>query len=283
MKNSVTFPRITIITPSFNQGRLIEKAIKSVVDQKYPNYEHIVIDGKSSDDTLDILKKNKQIKWISEPDKGCVDAVNKGLKMSTGDIISILNTDDYYEPKAFYEAIKILNRTSGVFFVVGNCNVVNRRCKFIRINKPRVKESEIIQFWRYQFPVNPSAYFYYKDIHKNVGLYDTKFDRIKGSPYDYDFLIRLSKRYELYYIDKTLGNYRFYEGTKTFDNKEGNFNNCLSISRTYWGSALALNYYRYSFSYFTFWVRERLDLVVDKFRVRVALRTRLRNLFLSSQ
>lgn len=99
------YPKISIITPSFNQGHFIEQTITSVIGQNYPNLEYIVIDAGSTDATVDIIKKyEKHISyWISEPDKGQSDAINKGLKIATGDIINWLNSDDYYEPNALFK------------------------------------------------------------------------------------------------------------------------------------------------------------------------------------
>lgn len=92
--------KITIITPSFNQGHFIEQTIQSVLDQQYPNLEYIIIDGGSKDNSVEIIKKYEKYLsyWVSEKDKGQSDAINKGLSRATGDIVNWLNSDDYYEP-----------------------------------------------------------------------------------------------------------------------------------------------------------------------------------------
>jgi glycosyltransferase involved in cell wall biosynthesis len=99
----IDYPKITIITPSYNQGDFIEETILSVINQDYPNKEYIIIDGGSSDKTVEVIKKyaDKITYWVSEPDNGQPDAINKGLRKATGDIIAFINSDDYYEPGVF--------------------------------------------------------------------------------------------------------------------------------------------------------------------------------------
>lgn len=93
--------KISIVTPSYNQGQFIEQTIKSVLNQDYKNYEHIIIDGGSTDNTIDILKKYKHLIWISEKDAGQSNAINKGFSMAKGEIFAWLNSDDYYEENIF--------------------------------------------------------------------------------------------------------------------------------------------------------------------------------------
>src|SRR5580658_7829936 len=96
------YPRISIVTPSFNSAPTIRETIESVSRQKYPNLEHIVVDGGSKDATLDIVREYPHILWTSEKDEGHYDAMNKGIARSTGDIVAILNSDDCYREGALH-------------------------------------------------------------------------------------------------------------------------------------------------------------------------------------
>jgi Glycosyltransferases involved in cell wall biogenesis len=104
-------PIVSIVTPSLDQGRFIEETIKSVLEQDYPRLEHIVVDGGSTDETLDVLRRYPHLTWISEPDAGQADAVNKGFGMARGDVFGWLNADDLYLPGAVSVAVQALRET----------------------------------------------------------------------------------------------------------------------------------------------------------------------------
>ena len=112
--------KISIITPSLNMGRFLEQSIQGVLYQNYSNWEHIVIDGGSQDETLAILKKYPHLKWISEPDRGLSDALNKGIRMATGDIIGWCCADDYYLPGAFKVCIDSFQNDPTLMFLYGD-------------------------------------------------------------------------------------------------------------------------------------------------------------------
>lgn len=116
------FPRITVITPSFNQGQFIEETIRSVLLQGYPNLEYIIIDGGSTDDSVEIIKKYEPwlAYWVSEADQGQSYAINKGIKKATGDWIAWLNADDIYLQNAFFKiATTISQSTKPLSWIVG--------------------------------------------------------------------------------------------------------------------------------------------------------------------
>lgn len=115
-------PRITIVTPCYNSERFLEETIRSVLDQGYPNLEYIIIDGGSTDGTLDIIRKyESQVSaWISEPDKGMYDAINKGFHRGTGDIYAWINSDDTYLPGALKAAVEVFNKHSDVQWISGS-------------------------------------------------------------------------------------------------------------------------------------------------------------------
>jgi len=113
-------PKLTVITPSFNQGRFIERTIRSVLDQGYPNLEYVIVDGGSTDDSIEVIRRyeDRLAWWVSEPDDGQSHAINKGLERTSGEVVAYLNSDDYFLPGAFDTAMSALER-SGRSWVAG--------------------------------------------------------------------------------------------------------------------------------------------------------------------
>jgi glycosyltransferase involved in cell wall biosynthesis len=129
------YKKISIVTPSFNQGRYLEQTILSVINQGYPNLEYIIIDGGSSDNSLEIIRKyEKHLKyWVCEPDLGQADAINKGLKYCTGVIFNWLNSDDYLENNSLF----VLNK-----YFEQNIDVVAGRVRVFNLNESRVSQNK---------------------------------------------------------------------------------------------------------------------------------------------
>ena len=122
-------PLVSIITPSFNQADYLEHTIRSVLEQDYPNIEYMVVDGGSTDGSVDIIKKyEKQLAWwVSEPDKGQSEAINKGFKRANGEIVAWLNSDDVYMPNAITRAVETLQANPEAAFVYANLHSINAR------------------------------------------------------------------------------------------------------------------------------------------------------------
>ncbi|MFH1079360.1 MAG: glycosyltransferase family 2 protein [Pseudomonadota bacterium] len=211
---------ISVITPVYNGCRHIESCIVNVIEQKCLDMEHIIIDGGSTDGTVEIIKRYAEryghIRWISEKDKGQSDAMNKGIRMAGGDILGFLNVDDCYETGALHEALDLIKGLPEPSLLVGNCNLWGDNGKFLYTNKPA--HLELTQLLAadesmFPFPVNPSAYFYHKSLHDIIGMYDTN----EHYTLDIDFIIRAAMYLKPFYVDKGFGNFRYIKGTKTFE------------------------------------------------------------------
>jgi glycosyltransferase involved in cell wall biosynthesis len=118
-------PKLTVITPSFNQGGFIERTIRSVLDQGYPNLEYVIVDGGSTDETVEIIRRyeDRLAWWVSEPDEGQSDAINKGLAGTSGDIVAYLNSDDYFLPGAFETVVRHLEGSQSKWLAGGALDV----------------------------------------------------------------------------------------------------------------------------------------------------------------
>ena len=202
--------KISIITPSFNQGEYIEDAIKSVIDQKNVLIEHIIIDGGSSDNTTEILKKYNHLKWVSEKDRGQTHALNKALELTTGDIIGWLNADDYYEKNIFEKVVNELKKKD-VNFVYGNFNYVNKSKQIIRQRKVKniffLSKKIISKFICFV----PSVTFF---INKN-DLKNIKFDERMEYTMDKDFFANLiNNNLNPKKINLILSNFRLHGANK---------------------------------------------------------------------
>jgi len=216
-------PKLTIITPVYNGERFIESCLKTVVGQNCPDIEHLIVDGGSQDKTTEIVKQYAQkyphLRWISEKDSGQSDAMNKGIALAHGNIISFLNADDFYEPNVLTRVLTIFKDLPEPSLLVGNCNVWDNR-GIMYVNQPRKLRLEDLLMGTdiHPHPFNPSAYFYHKSLHQKIGLYDTNEHYVL----DLDFIFRAVQAAKVKYVDETWGNYRFIEGTKTFeDHKRG--------------------------------------------------------------
>ncbi len=163
MSSHPELPRISVVTPSFNQGPYLERTIRSVIDQRYPNLEYSIIDGGSTDESVDIIKKYERhlAYWVSEPDQGQANAINKGLARATGTVLAWLNSDDYYLPGTLDTVGTAALEHPEASAFVGIGEMVDSAGKVIaRLAPPPVVTLETLFHWQDQGDfLQPSCFF----------------------------------------------------------------------------------------------------------------------------
>ena len=205
------FPRISVVTPSFNQAKYIRATIDSVLSQNYPELEYIVMDGGSTDGTLEILKSyGDRLKWVSQKDKGQADAINQGLSMTTGDLVAYLNSDDIYLDGALKIVGEYFARTK-TDWITGDCLKLRHNWIFswykrflMRIYSPltlRLADSMLPQ---------PST-FWSRSAYKRVGDFDLKYNYAL----DYDYWLRMANYYKPHDLRVALSGFRFQKDSKS--------------------------------------------------------------------
>ncbi|MBX2989880.1 MAG: glycosyltransferase [Bacteroidetes bacterium] len=213
-------PKISIVTPSFNQGQFLESTITSILDQGYPNLEYLIIDGGSTDNSVEIIKKYQKhlAYWVSEKDRGQTDAINKGLRRITGDIWGYLCSDDTYNPGTFERCMREF-KTSDADVLYGNCNFVNAEGTITRKKHPPAFTRE--RLLKGNFLYQPSM-FLRRSVLDRFGL----FDEALHYSMDYEYWVRISTEVKFAYVDYPFSNYRLHRQSKSMHavigmNKEG--------------------------------------------------------------
>ena len=205
-------PLVSVITPSLNQGEFIQETIESVLSQTYPNFEYIVIDGGSSDQTLEILGSyGDGLRWLSEPDHGQSQAVNKGWQLARGEIITWLNADDLLAPDAINNAVLGLqssnNELAGVY---GDCDFIDEKGQHLGKYPSHPFDYDQL-VWRAEDFIPQPGSFIRSGWAKRVGMLDENLHFVM----DYDLWLRLGMRARLEYLPKKMAFARLHGGAKT--------------------------------------------------------------------
>jgi len=211
--------KISIVTPSLNQGQFIERTIISVLSQKGDfELDYIVVDGGSTDNSLDIIKRYEHnLRWISEKDLGQSDALNKGFKMASGDILAWLNSDDTYASGALAAVVKAYKERP-FMWCFGNCRNIDENDREIRkpITRYKIFESKRYSYRRLLSKdfISQPATFFTRNAYQEVGPLDLNCHYSM----DYDYWLRIGRKYSPVYINEFLANFRWQRDSKNSEN-----------------------------------------------------------------
>ncbi|HLC03023.1 MAG TPA: glycosyltransferase family 2 protein [Anaerolineales bacterium] len=209
-------PLVSIITPSFNQVRYLEQALRSVLEQGYPRLEYIVIDGGSTDGSLEVLKRYEGglADWSSEPDRGQVDAINKGLRRARGEIVAWLNSDDAYLPGAIAEAVQTLRRDPALGMVYADGLMVDSELKLLdRHVYPQLGLPELLCF---EVILQPTV-FMRRRVVEEVGYLNSEYRLIL----DHELWVRIASCYPIRHVSRFWSIERTHPEAKTIAQAAG--------------------------------------------------------------
>jgi glycosyltransferase involved in cell wall biosynthesis len=203
-------PKLSIVTPSFNQGRFLEETIRSVLDQNYPNLEYLIIDGGSTDETIEVIRRYEDhlAYWVSEKDRGQVHAINKGIERTTGEIFGFINSDDLYLPGTFAAVAEYFESHPGAEWVCGDTIMFGegREDEFI----PTVVPKSAAHCLSWAYTAAQPGHFWKRE------LIASGFDEAWPYDFDHDLYVRLLlDGHQCEYIPQPFARYRLHEASKT--------------------------------------------------------------------
>jgi glycosyltransferase involved in cell wall biosynthesis len=246
MPDSHPWPRITVITPSYNQGQFIEETIRSILLQGYPNLEYIIIDGGSSDDSLNIIRKYEGwlSYWVSEPDSGQANAINKGLARATGSIIQWINSDDLLQPAGLAEVGQIASSLPG-HLIAGGCEQFADGKSPLKVFNRNLSAAQLVAFWGNSYDYQQPSFFVPGSAVAEVGLLDESLHYC----FDLDWTIRLLDTFPVFYTKTILTRFRLHPDSKTCAHWPKLSAERGVVSQRYWdkfdGRRLKLEYQAY--------------------------------------
>lgn len=197
LNKDINYPKISIVTPSYNQAQFLERTILSVLNQNYPNFEYIIIDGGSTDGSVEIIEKYEKYLtcWVSEKDKGQADAINKGFKKSSGNTFGWLNSDDIYLPNVFFKVINVFNIYSNAGMIYSNGLKINDKDKIV--GWPKYEQYSLFDMLCFRIIHQPTVFIRSK-LYGLVGGIDISYNLLL----DHELWLRLVQKTSVKYIDE---------------------------------------------------------------------------------
>jgi glycosyltransferase involved in cell wall biosynthesis len=208
-------PRITVVTPSFQQAQFLGKTIESVLDQNYPDLEYFVVDGGSSDGSVDTIRRyaSKLSWWTSEADRGQSHAINKGLSRATGDVLCWLNSDDYFAPDTLRWIGELFSHTSAPKAVAGDCVRLFDDGRPARHDKGQSAALvDLLSYWR-PYAMHQPSIFWNRAVFDRVGLLREDLHLIM----DFEYWVRIAEVCSFEYVPRVLSYSHFHKNAKTAD------------------------------------------------------------------
>ena len=237
------WPRISIVTPSYNQAQFIEQTLRSVLLQSYPDLEYLVIDGGSDDGSVEVIEKYAPwlSHWESEKDRGQSHAINKGFERASGEIIAWLNSDDFYTPGALALVAQQLAKGSGNYALAGHCTLVYPDGRApVPFKGAYESHDRLLQFWR-GYQMHQPSVFWRREVLDKVGLLDEDQHLIM----DFDYWARIGKYFSFVDVEQTLSCATIHEDAKTSAGDGLEYLRELKKQAPrYWGSPIRLRYWR---------------------------------------
>jgi glycosyltransferase involved in cell wall biosynthesis/GT2 family glycosyltransferase len=222
-------PKVSIVTPSFNQARFLPDTFRSLAGQDYPNIEHVVIDGGSTDGTVELLKTTRGVRWVSEPDRGQVDAINKGFALATGEVLAWLNSDDTLRPDAVRIAVEELQRT-GADLVYGDLRIIDEDGTHLRMFYGVPFDYRVLLYGIDY--IGQQSVFFRRTLLDKAGPLRTEFD----NAFDYELWLRMARHGRLMYVPQLRGRIRYHAAAKSVAAAPRTWAETDRIRREYWKS-----------------------------------------------
>lgn len=206
-----TWPRVTVVTPSYNQGRFLEETIRSVLEQDYPNLEYIIIDGGSTDESVEIIKKYspRLAHWVSERDRGQADAINKGFRLATGEYLAWLNSDDCYYPGFIAEMVRLFRERPAVDLIYRDVDQGGSREDAVPRRGEAITFAEMLR--TLNVPIPQMAAMWRRRIVERVGFLDPKWHVVL----DREFFLRVGLHGTMAYVPGAVGFFRLHADSKS--------------------------------------------------------------------